>query len=432
MALTPAVLLMEALVYADGDVALAAAAGACHVAGSIGFSVLFTKLTGTAGGASAGTALAMLLVVTVSSLHFLRRNNHLKFVSRCWSAEDLRATCAGSLPDASIYLCWGLLVMLVNKVTVEGFGERLLPVVALAASVVEFSIIFDGVGEALIPLGGMYMGEGNPVALRRLANHSAAAATLEGVVCGILFAALAPTIATLYGIRGEAASLMPDAVAMIRTLAFAMPFMGFLMMVNTHFLVVRHVSLAVSVTYLKDLILPGLMIFPCARIWGFDGLWIGFAAGYVLAAVCPFVYVLVRHGRRLFPWLIAPDDGRIAEFDADLTPAGVAAARDRIADFLAERGVPGEVAERVRTVIGETGLLSAARQRRAIASYTVFLDRPGVVRVVTRDTGRAFDAAPLTPHLAPLAERRYLNTLGCNRCEYTFKSDASPLSTVMH
>ena len=420
MALTPMVLLMEALVYADGDIMVAAAAGGCHVAGSIGFSILFTGLTGTAGGASAGTALTMLLVIAVSSLHFLRRNNHLKFVPR-WSAKDFGATCAGSLPDASIYLCWGLLIMLVNKVTVVEFGEGFLPVVALAASVVEFSIVFDGVGEALIPLGGMYMGEGNPVALRSLANHSALMATLEGVVCGILFAVLAPVIAPLYGIRGDAAPLLPAAVSMIRILACAMPFMGFLMMVNTHFLVVRHVPFAVSVTYMKDLVLPGLLIFPCACVWGFDGMWIGFVLGYALAAAYPFLFVLARYGRSRFPWLIAPDGGKIMEFDVDLTPEAVDAARDRIADYLLENGVSDEVVKRVKFVVEETGMLSAIQQKRAIASYTVFLDKPGLVRIVTRDMGKAFDATSLTPYLSAFAERRYLNTLNCNRSEYIFK-----------
>ena len=422
MALTPMVLLMEALVYADGDGTVAAVAGICHVAGSIAFSVLFTKLTGSAGGASAGTALTMILVSAVASLHFLRKNNHLKFI-RHWSARDFGATCAGSLPDASIYLCWGLLIMLVNKVTVVKFGEGLLPIVALAASVVEFSIIFDGVGEALIPLGGMYMGEGNSAALRRLANHSALVATMEGVVCGIVFAVAAPVIAPLYGIRGSAAHLLPEAVSMIRILACAMPFMGFLMMVNTHFLIVRHVPLAVSVTYMKDLILPGLMIFPCIYVWGFSGIWIGFAIGYALAAAYPFLFVLVRHGKGGFPWLIDDDGGKIFDFALRLAPDAVVAARDRIARYLSGRSIAESVVERVKSAVEETGLISAERQTGAIAEYTVFINHPGLVRVVTRDNGKAFDVTAASPRISLFAdERRYLNTLNCNRSEYIFRT----------
>ena len=419
MALCPLVLLMEALVYADGDCVVAALAGVCHVAGSIGFSVLFAKLTGTAGGVSAGTALTMVAVIAVTALHFCREHNHLRFVPR-WSSRDFWATCAGSLPDASIYLCWGILILVVNKVTVVGFGERLLPIVALAASVVEFSIVFDGIGEALIPLGGMFMGEGNSVALRKLANHSALVATLEGCVCGGAFALLAPVLAPLYGIRGDASELLPEAVTAIRALACAMPFMGFLMMANTHFLVVRHVSLAVSVTYMKDLVFPGVLLFPCAFFWGFDGIWVGFVVGYALAAAYPFLVVLLRYDADRFPWLIEPDRGEILDFSVPLSVKSVAGAVERVVGYLSMRKIPNGVIGRIARVLDETGRLSAARQRKALMSYTVFLDRPRIVRLIARDTARAFDVIAATPHLDGYDERRYLNTLNCNRSEYVF------------
>ena len=158
----------------------------------------------------------MTAVLAVCGVHFCRANNHLKF-RRYFSSRDLRETIAASLADSTIYLCWGLLILIVNRFALDLFGQALLPVVALAASVVEFSIVFDGVGEALIPLGGMYDGEGNRPALRELAGHSAFVATVEGAVCGAAFFVLAPLVAAAYGIRGEAAGLLPQAVTMIRT-----------------------------------------------------------------------------------------------------------------------------------------------------------------------------------------------------------------------
>jgi len=421
MGLSPLVLLMEAMVMGDGDGALAAAGGACHVVGSIGMSVLFTWLMGTAGGASVGTALAMVLVLAVTSLHFLRKNNHLKFV-RYWSRKDFVATLTGSLPDASVYLCWAILIMAVNKLVVMNYDARLLAVVALAASVVEFSIIFDGVGEALIPIGGMYEGEGNGPALRQLANHSALMATAEGAVCGLGFFVLAPILAPLYGIRGAAADLLPQAVTTIRILAFAMPFMGFLMMANTHYLIVRHAKFAVSVTYVKDFVLPCLFAFLFG--WSnFAGIWIGFVVGYMIAAAYPFVFVRLFYGRRVFPWLIRPDGGKICDFSSPLTPQCVADARGRVERFLVEHKVPDLVVKRVMFAVEETGVASIRKNRRrpVVAEYAVFLDKPGFVRLVTRDTGRSFDINGVTPYLKALAECRYLNTLNCNRSEYVFK-----------
>lgn len=419
MGLLPLVLLMEAMVYADGDGAVAAAAGACHVAGAIGFSVLFARLMGDAGGASAGMAATNLLVLAVSSLHFLRRHSHLRF-ERYWSGRDFLLTCAGSLPDATIYLCWALLVLIVNKFTIVNFGEGVLPVVALAANVVQFSIVFDGVGEALIPIGGMYDGEGNHPALRHLANYSALMATLEGVCFGIAFYAFAPTLASLYGIRGASAHLLPQAAATIRVLAFAMPFMGFLMMANTHFLIVHRVPFAVSVTVVKDLVLPGMMIFPFGLAFGPSGVWLGIVVGYALAAAYPFAFVRLRHGKSMFPWMIPPDDGKILDISLPVTEPGVRAAQGRIGTFLSGSGVPDLVVKRVMLVVETVGMATVRRnaRRRAVAEYSVFLNRPGLVRLVTRDTGAVFDVTAETPSLAAVATSRYLNTLNGNRSEH--------------
>ena len=370
MALLPSVLTLEALVYADGDGAVALLAGGLHVLGSVGLSAYYTWREGDAGGASLGTALTMTGVLVACSLHFCRRNNHLRFRGgSSWS--DLREIVAGSLADSTIYLCWGLLVLVVNRFTVAYYGQHLLPVVALTASVVEFSIIFDGVGEALIPLGGMYEGEGNRPALRTLANHSALVATLEGVVCGVAFFAFAPTLAIWYGFDPASFKMYDSAVFAIRTLALVMPFMGLLMMMNTHYLVVRHIPFAVSVTVTKD------FVFPCAGVlalgrpgshWG-EWMWIGFAAGYVVAAAYPFLYVWLRYGRDLFPWLIGRDDGQSVNFSFREDENG----------------------------------------RKVLKECFISFEE-GAVRVVVKDNGPARTSAT----------GKYLNTLGCNRTEYRF------------
>ena len=374
MALTPLVLLAEALVYADGDGSVAALAGLVHVIGSVGLSALFAKITGHAGGAPLGTTLAMTGVLAVCALHGFRESNHLRpHLPIAFSWSDFREMLAASLADSTIYLCWGVLVLIVNLFTVSRFGQGSLPLVALAASVVEFSIVFDGVGEALIPLGGMYDGEGNKPALRELANHAALMATAEGIVFGILFFSFAPILAAWYGIRGEAASLLPEATTLIRTLACAMPFMGLLMMVNTHFLVVRHIPLAVAVTVVKDFACPTIGALSLGSLLGIHGLWIGFAVGYAIAALFPFVTVRLVYGARLFPWLIEPDDGNSVNFSCRVG--------GRTVEFFVER--------------------------RADSS----------LRLIVRTEGT--ELPPVDVREATSV--RTLNTLGCNRTEYIFK-----------
>ena len=418
MALLPSVLTLEALVYADGDGAVAALAGLVHVLGSIGLSVLCVKRTGGVEGVALGTALTMAGVLCVCALHCLRGHNHLRLARGC-SAADLREILAGSLADSTIYLCWGVLILAVNRFTVAEFGQGLLPVVALAASIVEFSIVFDGVGEALIPVGGMYAGEGNKPALRVLANHSALVATAEGAVCGAALWFLAPQVAAWYGFRGETAALVPEAVRMARTLALAMPAMGLLMMMNTHYLVVRHIPFAVSVTVMKDLLCPCLGALALGAAFGTGGMWTGFAAGYALATAYPLLYVLARYGRRLFPWLIERDDGRSIDFSVMLTAESLVAAGDRIAAFLNDSGIFGEAVGQVNSAVAAVGTGTVGRNRRRVAcEYFVSLGKDEV-RLVVRDDGCAWDPHPALP---PGTGFKYLNTLGCNRAEFRFRA----------
>lgn len=421
MALLPLVLLLESLVYADGDAVVAALAGLVHVAGAIGLSVWYVRLSGAAYGVAGGMVFTMLFVLCVCGLHAFRRNNHLKF-GLGFSAADLRETLAASLADSTIYLCWGALVFIVNRFAVAAHGQDLLPVVALAASIVEFSIVFDGVGEALIPVGGMYAGEGNRPALRELANHSALMATLEGIVCGAALYWLAPQVAGLYGLRGESAALLPEAVGMARALAFAMPFMGLLMMMNTHYLVVRHIPFAVSVTVMKDFACPCLGVLALGAAFGTKGMWLGFAVGYAAAAAYPFLFVLARHGRDRFPWLIERDDGRSDNFAIMLTEAALGDAKARVATFLNDHELfeTGPLLE----VIERSGRATILGNRRQVCcEYFVSVEDRDAVRLIVRDSGRPAD---VSRNLGAPAERKYLNTLGCNRTEWRFSPALAP------
>lgn len=414
MGLTPPLLLGMAMVYADGDNVLAMTAGACYVLGTLGFSVLFASLSGHAGGISGGTALTIALVLAILSLHFLRKNNHLKFV-RYFSWSDLKQTFIGSAPDSLIYFCWGFLVLVVNKFTVAFFNEELLAVVALGVSIVQFSIVFDGVGEALIPLGGMYAGEKNDNALRELANHSALVAIAEGLYAGVLMFVFAPEIATVYGFRGDAAELLPVAVMVVRVLAFAMPFMALLMMMNTHYLVVGHAKFAIWLTILKDFLLPCVFaVLMAGAVWLY--IWVGMVVGYVIAAASPFVYVWQVYKRSYFPWLVRKDE-RAVDFSICLDRESLSSACDRIAEFIRKGGVGDETVSRVTSTVEENGLaaLKANGSRPPCVEYFVSLEESGGVRLIVRDDGVTMDSAS-----ASVSERRYLNTLNCNRTEYRF------------
>ena len=208
----------------------------------------------------------------------------------------------------------------------------------------------------------------------------------RGCRCGVVLFVLAPQIAFWYGFRGESASLAHGAVFLLRTLACAMPFMGLMMMMNTHYLVVCHVLFVVSVTVMTDFVCPCVGVLILGAVLGERGLWIGFAAGYAVAACYPFQFVRMRYGRDLFLWLIGRNDGKTVDFTVRLTEDALEDAKDCIGEFLNEHDVfkTGKTLTVIETVGRET---LAANARRVLCEYFVSVEDESSVRIVVREKG---------------------------------------------
>ena len=62
----------------------------------------------------------------------------------------------------------------------RNFGEEYLVLLAVAVSLIEFSVVFDGIGMAIQPLIGVYLGEKNHLLIRRLMKDTVLTAIIEG------------------------------------------------------------------------------------------------------------------------------------------------------------------------------------------------------------------------------------------------------------
>ena len=138
--------------------------------------------------------------------------------------------------------------------------------------------------------------------------------------------------------------------------------------------------------------------------------------GYVIAAASPFVYVWQVYKRSYFPWLVRKDE-RAVDFSICLDRESLSSACDRIEEFIRKGGVGDETVSRVTSTVEENGLaaLKANGLRPPCVEYFVSLEESGGVRLIVRDDGVTMDSAS-----ASVSERRYLNTLNCNRTEYRF------------
>ncbi|MBR3539136.1 MAG: hypothetical protein IKN79_08690 [Eubacterium sp.] len=81
-------------------------------------------------------------------------------------------------------------------------------------SLIEFSVVMDGVGMAMQPLMGTYFGEKNHSLIKRVMKAGIKAALIEGVIATILIWVFSKQFCGLFGITGGA-SLEPSITAIL-------------------------------------------------------------------------------------------------------------------------------------------------------------------------------------------------------------------------
>lgn len=424
----PLCYLVEHLVYADGDETASEAGSVVNIVLNIALSVFLVKKLGTAEGAALGSLVATIADISVESVHFFRKSNSISF--RCYfNIKDFFEMLGLSLTDSIVYICWGATLAVLNTFVVGRFGEDCLPVVALAFEALEISVVFDGLGEAFKPVAGMYCGERNYSALRKIVSGYFKMSLFTGLAAFALILVCAPFIPRMFDISDP--GIYSHCVRMIAIMSFAMPFMSVLLMMTSQYLVMRRIALPVGVTIFKDFI--AITLFPVlfGLAGGIDWMWVGFPAGMAVVTVGVLVWIRLRYADG-WPWLLPPDDGRIFNLSFTVNKETVISARDEIEKFMRTQGASEAQIVKAMLIVEETLMLVLDRNhfKKVVAETTVINKGTGFT-LVTRDTGdimdlttgedvagdfRGFFVASL---MKSQDDKTYLPAVNCNRTEYS-------------
>ena len=429
MAVTPLTLFFWKFVPMDGEVPITIAANIIGAVCGVIFPVVFTWLFGTAGGASFGALVSALVMMSVLSLHFLRRTNGVRFRLH-FSLSDLREMVCYALPDAMTWLSRSVFIAISNAMVVRCAGNDRLPVVSMVILVCEVADKFDRVGEAFVPVAGVYRCEGNGPRWRQMSRYAFAVSVVLGMLClGILFA-FAPEVVSFYGFDAHA-GIAADAVHALRILALSLPFTSVICFCSVLHLTEDRVMASVMVSAFGRMLSPILFLTVFGLFVGYGMMWYGMTVGFVIASlVFPLRMVFLRETR----------DSDILNVSCILSNRTAVMLRDRAEAFFRARGVSDRTVTRVILAVEDY----AARQTgcgggRIRAEMSLFGDTPGVARVILRDTGPIFNAAnvdaggltslhdyTLAMLMTHASCRRSLCALGCNRTEIVFSDSAAP------
>ena len=359
--------------------------------------------------------------------HYFRKGNTLHFVWHL-SFKDFLLTSRYSIVDSSVYLCWALMDYVMIGFVSSHYGETGLVTLAVVVSLIEFSVVLDGVGMAMQPLIGTYYGEKNHVLIKRVMKAALKAAVLEGVIATVLICIFAKQFCGLFGITGGAA-LAPSLTA-IRIVSLGFTLCSVVSLTTSYYMLIDRIRMATCIAILQN----GLfyIIFPIlgSALFGINGMWAGFIAASLLTLISAYLFVYLRFGKDNFPYLLKDIDSEITVMDDTLTPDTAASLSASVRKLLSSHNYPKKTANHAALFVEEIGLTilenNKHSKKQLFFEISLFFEDDSVL-IIERDSGELFDLTDPGLEIKGLSgyilsglmeshkEKAYLVTTGYNR-----------------
>ena len=416
-------------VYNDGDELICSLSYALQIGGNIISSVLLCRMIGIAG-VSLGSVIGCLLSMSVLIIHFFRKCSSLRFV---WfiSPKTMLEIIKYSVVDAGMYLFLAVQLLVFNKLIIHYFGSEYLPVLTVVVSLVEMTVIFDGLGQALEPFVAVYNGEGNTKGIKAGMKIAEKYAAAEGIAATVLLLIFAGFFVRLFGV--EEPQLAAMAKTAVRIIAFSMPFSAICFLYTSYYLYMKRIGLSLVISALNDLVFPLMLAVPMGILTGINGMWAGLMLSYPLAVVCAAIIVNRARGTLSFPLMLDPGlDEKVYFFDAELTEKEIVKLRGEAEEVLRDNNVSKKTILNVMLIIEDACLLIKEKNgnRTVTCECTLIIDDE--ITMILRDDGTIFDITDTEADISSLRQfvvagimekqqqRRYLKTSGLNRNVFRF------------
>ena len=234
------------------------------------------------------------------------------------------------------------------------YGESGLITLAVVVSLIEFSVVLDGVGMAMQPLIGTYFGEKNHRLIKRVMKAAIKAAIVEGLVATLLICIFAKQFCGLFGISGGEA-LEPSMHA-IRIVSIGFAFCSAVSLMTSYYMLIDRIRMATCFACLQNGLLYILLPILGSTLFGTNGMWAGFVIAPVLTLIISLGFVYLRFGKDNFPFILQSMDSEIDVIDDTLTTENVVAISKKVGNSLeAHQYSPADIA-RVRLLVEEVGI----------------------------------------------------------------------------
>ena len=424
--LTIVIFYLEQMVYSDGDELCNNLCYVFQIGGNVVLSIVLAKFYGMTG-IILGSVIGNGLGILVCCWHYFRKGNTLHFVWHL-SFKDFLLTSRYSIVDSSVYLCWALMDYVMIGFVSSRYGDPGLVTLSVVVSLIEFSVVMDGVGMAMQPLMGTYFGEKNHPLIKRVMKAGIKAALIEGVIATILIWVFSKQFCGLFGITGGA-SLEPSITA-IRIVSLGFTFCSAVSLMTSYYMLIDRIGMSTCFACLQNGLLYILLPMLGSAFFGINGMWTGFAIAPILTLGLSLLFVYLRFGKDNFPFLLKDMDSEIEVMDDTLSAASSASLSSRVVDSLMAHDFSKKEANHAGLFVEEIGLTILEKNKQAkkpiLIELSLFYEEDSVL-IVERDSGQLFDLTDSDNQVKGLSsfvlsglmkahdEKKYLVTTGYNR-----------------
>lgn len=429
LAVYPFFFLFQELVYADGGGRRCIYATVLQMAVNIVSSLLLGRLMGMAG-LSLGTLLGFLSSVAVYVSWFFDKRCTIKFRWH-FEGKEIIEVFRFSYAHASLSLYTAISRMIINKFVALNFEDSVLVTITVVVNVMELSVLFEGIAQAVEPMVNIYYGEKNPDGIKKMMKHAMRVALYEGIAVALVLVVFSHSLPKLYGVHPQ--HIIDMCSVALRIIAPAMPLISLMILFAVYYSVTGHLGTTMLIALFRDLIFCTLFPVALGKVIGLNGIWLGMAFAYALTFVMFVLLLLHQHGEK-FPLLLEKRD--IVSQDVMLTVASLMEIRDWAGKECDKRGIASNVKNRLEVMIEDLGMLIIDKNKKQPILTEISISFKDDIKVVMRDDGVLYDVTNPDEELSFRsmfvsgllkngARSAYLFTQNYNRNVFSLKKDAA-------
>lgn len=431
--LIPLQMLINSMVYSDGDEMLSTGATAVQGIGNICASVILGYLMGIRG---IGLASFLFNVISLAILlaHFSKKNNSLK-LNLYFSMELVKSAVNYSIIDSSSYLFIAILISTLNTFVSTRFGAQFLPIVSIVTLCRELQMVFDGIGEALKSIMSVYVGEGCGEGVKAIYKIAKKTAIVEGFVVMIALIVCGQWVPMVLNIENPVVSQY--AVTGIRILSLGSIFVSLLYLLSSYYLLIKKIMLGLLVSLFRDVLLSVLLSLGLGSAFGPIGMFVGLAIAPAAAYVLLLLLLTGQYGRKDTPLLISTLSFHEKNylFDLETEPEQIIGLQKKVEALLIENDVDQKTVNCIKLLIEDLYMLIREKNggKAILSECSVTLFSEGI-QIVSRDEGALFDISEddvkadsvvslvFSGYMENMVEnRQYLTTTSFNRSAFLIK-----------